>query len=60
MFYNLNTFVVQRYLRTLLGHDVTLYNRWLCGGLRDPWQVAASGGDHDMLGRPVCNHEPDV
>jgi hypothetical protein len=49
-----------RYLLSLLGYDDALYNRRLCGGLRDPWQVAAFGSDPDMLGRPVCNHELDV
>ena len=43
-----------------LGYDDALYNRWLCGGLRDPWQVAAIGSDPDMLGRPVFNDELDV
>jgi hypothetical protein len=45
---------------SLLGHDDALYNDRLCGGLRDPWQVATFGGDPVMLGSPVCKHELDV
>jgi len=45
---------------SLLGYDGTFYDHRLCGGLRDPWQVAAFGSDPDMLGRPVCKLELDV
>ena len=47
-------------LLSILGYDNAFHNRWLCGRLRDLWQVAAFGSDADMLGGTVCNHESDV
>ena len=49
-----------RYLLSILGYDDAFYDHWFCGGLRDPWQVAAFGSDPDMLGRPVCKHNLDL
>lgn len=54
------TYMCARHLLSLLGYDDALYHHRLCGGLRDPRQVAAFGSDPDMLGSPVCKRKLDM